>query len=232
MVVARPLLKQTGLIMRYILVSGLMAVSLAACAPTMPDSAAGVGLDDYDAYRDARETTLMGGVPAPDTVESATLDSDGSAMNSDTARDQDFTGSPAPSAVTNAAGISDENDFETVSEERDIDADASLIARNRQQYQVIEPTALPMRPGTDRPNIVEYALQTDNPLGTQLFRRTGFRAEARAQRACAQYASADLAQEAFLAGGGPERDREGLDPDGDGFACGWSPEPFRAVRGR
>jgi hypothetical protein len=37
----------------------------------------------------------------------------------------------------------------------------------------------------------------------------------------------DAAQEAFLAAGGPERDRNNLDPDGDGFACWWDPEPFR-----
>jgi hypothetical protein len=39
--------------------------------------------------------------------------------------------------------------------------------------------------------------------------------------------SDDLAQEAFLSEGGPERDRLGVDPDGDGFACRWDPTPFR-----
>ena len=32
---------------------------------------------------------------------------------------------------------------------------------------------------------------------------------------------------AFLEAGGPKRDRKGLDPDGDGFACAWDPRPFR-----
>ena len=45
--------------------------------------------------------------------------------------------------------------------------------------------------------------------------------------ACARYGSPDLAQQAFLAAGGPDRDRRGLDPDGDGFACAWDPRPFR-----
>ena len=27
-----------------------------------------------------------------------------------------------------------------------------------------------------------------------------------------------------------ERDRMGLDPDGDGFACAWDPAPFRLAR--
>ena len=30
--------------------------------------------------------------------------------------------------------------------------------------------------------------------------------------------------------GGPQRDRLGVDPDGDGFACSWNPTPFRAVQ--
>ena len=34
----------------------------------------------------------------------------------------------------------------------------------------------------------------------------------------------------FLAAGGPERDRKGIDPDGDGFACGFNPAPFRAAK--
>jgi hypothetical protein len=33
-----------------------------------------------------------------------------------------------------------------------------------------------------------------------------------------------------LSNGGPERDRLGLDPDGDGFACYWDPTPFRLAR--
>ena len=37
----------------------------------------------------------------------------------------------------------------------------------------------------------------------------------------------DLAQIEFLERGGPARDRLGLDPDGDGYACAWDPTPFR-----
>ena len=29
--------------------------------------------------------------------------------------------------------------------------------------------------------------------------------------------------------GGPERDRNALDPDGDGYACGWDPSVYRAA---
>ena len=77
------------------------------------------------------------------------------------------------------------------------------------------------------PNIVSFALNTTNRRGEPVYRRSGFMAESRFNRACARYASPDLAQEAFLAAGGPERDRQGMDPDGDGFACYWDPAPFR-----
>lgn len=221
MVVADTSLEILGLTMRILLLPGLMALSLAACTTGIPDSGAGVGFGDYDEYDSAREAELNGGVPAAPAVESATLGADGTA-----------TGNQAtPEVVSNAAGISAENDFEAVSGERDIAADASLIARNRDQYRLITPTAVPMRPGTNTPNIVEYALQTNNPVGTRLYRRMGIRTAARHQQACAQFAKPDLAQEAFLAAGGPERDRENLDPDGDGFACRWDPTPFRAIRG-
>ena len=96
-----------------------------------------------------------------------------------------------------------------------IESDAERMARLREAYTVIEPTALPERRG-DRPNIVAFALQTSNAVGEPVYRRTGINAERRFNRACARYPSADLAQEDFLANGGPERDRRGLDPDGDG----------------
>lgn len=42
---------------------------------------------------------------------------------------------------------------------------------------------------------------------------------------CAAYRTAIAAQRAFVAEGGPERDRLGLDPDGDGYACSFRPAP-------
>ena len=46
---------------------------------------------------------------------------------------------------------------------------------------------------------------------------------------CGRFRDADAAQRAFLAGGGPQADRYGIDPDGDGFACKWDPAPYRAL---
>ena len=34
---------------------------------------------------------------------------------------------------------------------------------------------------------------------------------------------------AFLAQGGPAVDPLGLDPDGDGFVCGWDPARYRSA---
>ncbi|TDK41090.1 hypothetical protein [Antarcticimicrobium luteum] len=133
---------------------------------------------------------------------------------------------PAP-AIVNNPGISDENDFQAVASRESIQSDADRIARNRQLYTEVEPTAIPRRPGDAQPNIVEYALQTNNPRGAQLYSRGGLNSKARTARNCAKYGSADLAQMAFLSKGGPKRDRLGLDPDGDGYACGWDPAPFR-----
>ena len=78
---------------------------------------------------------------------------------------------------------------------------------------------------------MEYALATTNRIGETLYDR-GSVSDARHRRACEGYGSADKAQEAFLAAGGPKRDRLNLDPDGDGFACAWNPRPFRMAVGR
>ena len=77
------------------------------------------------------------------------------------------------------------------------------------------------------PNLFVYALSTRHAVGeTRYSRRNPFRWR-RWEAACAQHPHQDLAQEAFLAAGGPEDDPENLDPDGDGYACWWDPAPFR-----
>ena len=131
----------------------------------------------------------------------------------------------------NNPDISDEQDFDAVASRESIESDAERIERNRETYQVVEPTAVPERGSNKRPNVVAFALATSHPLGTQVYRRTGSADVSRFNRECARYPSADRAQEAFLANGGPQRDRRGMDPDGDGYACFWDPTPFRSARG-
>ncbi|WP_153010537.1 hypothetical protein [Falsirhodobacter sp. alg1] len=133
--------------------------------------------------------------------------------------------------MVNVAGhtnISNENSFEAVSAERNIAEDKAFIEQNKSQYVQVQPTAIPARPNDDGPNIVSYALQTSNPRGQQMYSRSSLKFSD-SQKQCAKYGTPDQAQIAFLASGGPDRDRENLDPDGDGYACAWDPAPFRAA---
>jgi len=215
-------------------------MALSACAGgSVPDSGAGVGFDDYQTYSERQVQAQADGtvtVSAPSPVETRSLDgtdleAGAAAQGSGVAPVGAAPQSAPAEAVTGADGISNENNFDAVSAQRDIEDDAALIAQNRAQYQVIAPTDLPPRPNSSAPNIVAYALQTTNPKGVPLYDRSGRYDGNPVPRACGAYNSSDLAQEAFLSMGGPQRDRRGLDPDGDGFACAWDPAPFRAARG-
>lgn len=135
--------------------------------------------------------------------------------------------SNAAPVILNNPGISDENDFDAVSSRRSIEGDAARLQQRQQQYTVVQPTALPSRTGNAQPNVVQYALRTSHAKGTRVHRRVRIASAAKFQRNCAAYSSADEAQIDFLSSGGPQRDRKGLDPDGDGFACDWDPAPFR-----
>ncbi|WOI56878.1 hypothetical protein [Palleronia sp. LCG004] len=204
------------------------------------DYGSGVGFgsyQDYERARSAQESGFpMSGPGSSEPVISSTELSAAGLPTGD-ARDAaprfDGTSAAASSAAVDAnnPGISDEQSFAAVSARESIESDAERLARQAQAYRVIQPTAVPTRRGSDGPNIVAYALQTSNAVGQPIYRRGGIGAQSRSARACAGYASPDLAQEAFLERGGPERDRLNLDPDGDGFACGWDPTPFRAARG-
>ena len=134
-----------------------------------------------------------------------------------------------PVPASNNAGISDEQDFNAVSNRQSIESDAERIAAAAAAREQVQPTALPERQGASSTNIVAYALNNTHPVGTRLYSRTGINLQNRALRACAGYPSPDQAQIDFLASGGPTRDRKGLDPDGDGYACAWDPTPFRAA---
>ena len=150
--------------------------------------------------------------------------------NSGQAPVQASPSNPAPQTANND-GISDENDFSAVSSRQSIQSDAERLAQQRAQYQVVTPTAVPARTSAAGPNVVGYALSTSHPRGTRVYSRTGINLAAKSARNCAGFASPDQAQQAFLEMGGPKRDRKALDPDGDGYACGWDPAPYRrAVR--
>ncbi|SDW66778.1 Excalibur calcium-binding domain-containing protein [Ruegeria halocynthiae] len=220
---------------------------IAACDTVAPVAGTGFNTPEYQAQREADLAGQgLSGNPLlpPEAISQQPLSAQGEAgavppLNDGSAADianqtaaalAGTSGQPTSAApVVNNSGISDEQDFEAVSNRRSIDADASRIEQNRQTYEVVAPTAVPQRGSDGQPNIVQYALSTSNPVGTQLYSRAGFNLEAKAQRNCAQFASSDQAQIEFLANGGPQRDRKGLDPDGDGYACAWDPSPFRSA---
>ncbi|MBL9060222.1 MAG: hypothetical protein JNK88_09395 [Mangrovicoccus sp.] len=99
------------------------------------------------------------------------------------------------------------------------------------RYEVVRPRAVPARPREQNANIVAYALAAPNRVGQGVYVRDGDAEPGVIPGRCARYVSEDTAQEAFLEAGGPDADPLGIDPDGDGFACGWDPAPYRrAVR--
>jgi len=233
----------------------LASLLLAACTPTTTDTGAGVGFQDYNSY--IRGAAPAAPAPsAPVTVPPpGGFDPAAAAAAIDraqgTAAPAAVTPAPLPPAagdsavrprggapagikeesgemVHNNTGISDEQDFGAVSSRETIESDKERIERNRAEYVVVQPKDLPQRPGDTGPNIVEFALATTHAPGVQMYKRSGLGIRD-ANAACGKFASPDQAQQEFLAKGGPDRDRMGVDPDGDGFACAWDPRPFRTA---
>ena len=125
-------------------------------------------------------------------------------------------------AAPNAAGVSEQGftpqPFGTPQQNRLVERDFVP------QVQVSEAE---LHQGAGGPNLFVYALSTQHSVGETRYNRSHPLRWRRWEAACAQFPSQDLAQEAFLAAGGPENDPNHLDPDGDGFACWWDPSPFR-----
>lgn len=230
---------------------------LAACGNPVPDSnpyaGQGVGFggaDSYAAQQSARnralETMRTSPVPEEQVIASETLGvlnatrtTAGGAPLSAVPEQSQVAAAAAPAvlpvataevAASNPA-ISDEQNFDAVASRETIESDKERLARQREVFAVVQPEAVPERPGETGPNIVAYALSTTNNVGQQVHRRSGSVADSKFQRSCARYTTSDQAQVAFLESGGPKNDRQGIDPDGDGFACYWDPAPFRAARG-
>lgn len=220
----------------------LAVAALAACAPQVPDSAGGGSYGDYLKQADSggagggsgdsqMSATAMGGGAGSGELDPNRPrggDAPAGIQSHYSNLEYDANGNlVAPGPTEDRAAISDEQDFNAVKSRVSIQQDAARLAEQRSQYQVINPQPLPARPANDGPNLADYALSTTNSVGQKLYSRFNILGHDAYLRACARYGSPDLAQEAFLASGGPQRDPHGLDPDGDGFACDWDPAPFR-----
>lgn len=219
-------------------------LALAACGTSVPDSnpnaGEGVGFGDYNRYAEQRaeRDAALERRNTPLTEEMAIAQDTLGVLNDTSTNSGAAAGAPAVEVAsiapttTDNPRISDEQDFDAVSARQTIESDRDRLQRQRDTLEVAQPQSVPQRPsGETAPNIVAYALATTNPVGQPAYDRRSRYNEDRYRRACAEFASPDQAQAAFLASGGPERDRRGLDPDGDGFACFWDPSPFRTARG-
>ncbi len=221
----------------------VLALSVGGCVTTsIPDSGAeATGLVGGTSYRhqlEAADASLAGGQPAgaplsalnTTVVASAPAATEAEALAAQTraalGAGTAATPTPATNSVIAGARLSDEQNFEAVAGRETIESDRVRLQQNRDQFQQVAPTALPQRPEDTGPNIVAYALATSHPSGQKIYNRSSLFGS-RNGRNCNRYSNANEAQEAFLAAGGPQRDRQGLDPDGDGYACGWDPTPFR-----
>ncbi len=126
--------------------------------------------------------------------------------------------------------ISNSQDFAATKAKESIKSDAEKLQDLKNNYEIVQPGKLLRRPNGEI-NLAKYALSQTNPVGTKIYSRFsmgGFRVE----KKCAGYASDDEAQADFLKRGGPQRDPRGIDPDGDGYACSWSPDVYRAMVGQ
>ena len=124
--------------------------------------------------------------------------------------------------------LSDEQDFEAVSNRETIESDAERLKAQETERQEFAPAPLPERIGES--NVALFALQTTHDVGTEVYDRVRlFVFEAGVRNRCAEYPDSEAAQQAFLDAGGPEKDELRIDPDGDGFVCGWDPEIYRAA---
>lgn len=109
---------------------------------------------------------------------------------------------------------------------------ADLTRATKPQAVAPAPQAAPAaRPATgayaNTPSVLtRFALAERHDPGTRVYHRPD-PSPAVAERACRNHANSAAAQTAFIAAGGPIIDPLGMDPDGDGFVCGWDPRPYR-----
>ena len=135
-------------------------------------------------------------------------------------------GAPPRRQASSQSLISDEQDFAAVSDRESIESDAARLERQRSARLDFLPEEIPQSPGFS--SVADFAFNTTNQVGTKAYSRFGsfFAQHSLAQR-CAEFGNNYAAQQAFLDAGGPMTDKLRLDPDGDGFACGWTPDIYR-----
>jgi hypothetical protein len=214
--------------MRKIVGFTLLMFGLAACATPPPNDGDQyfdrITPDPAALERQAQQDRLAKAETQPETVlppsgDVATTTPEGTADVERTAISTEGDGS-----------LSNAQDFESVTARETIKSDAQRLKDLKENYEIVQPGQLPKRSGGGI-NLAKYALSQTNPVGNKIYKRISL-GGGKAARKCATYISADEAQIAFLKGGGPKTDRRGLDPDGDGYACRWTPKSFQSMIGQ
>jgi len=224
-----------------------LVFGLTACAPPVPDSAQGVGFENYDSYlaRQQAAQAQRRAVPPPQTVVVTAPPASAAPTRTPPRTEAENIAAdavaairpnqPAPAAASvqtaaranpNNPDISDEQDFNAVSSRRTIEDDSDRLQQKRSQYTVVQPTAVPSRPSGAAQTPIQFALSTSHPVGQRVYRR-GLGGARKAAAECARYDTSEKAQDVFLRNGGPQKDKLGMDPDGDGYACSWNPAVHR-----
>lgn len=210
----------------------LTGLVLAACEPSVPNSAAGVGFGAYPGSQQ-RDGALQGAplsATTPPAGSTAALDAAAAKTTQGTigadaiaALRATAPSSPGPAPVNPATGEYIGVNGQPRAPGQPMDA-MSHFGTTRPA-----PVTDMTTQGAAGPNLAAYALAATNSLGQKVYARNGFKMTS-TEKACAKFVSSDLAQRAFLEKGGPVQDPGNLDPDGDGFACAWDPRPFQAAR--
>jgi len=215
--------------MRYHFGISLLAVILAGCATTPPNDGDQyfdrITPDPAALERTAEENRLKQAENQPQTVR---LPADATV---DTATVDVIKAKPkkTKSSTEGSGLISDSQDFGAVKSRETIASDAAKLDELKSNYEIVQPGATPRRGAGI--NLAKYALAQNNPVGNKIYKRLPL-GGLRGKKRCANYISADEAQLAFLKSGGPQRDTRGVDPDGDGYACDWSPAVYRSLIGQ
>jgi hypothetical protein len=211
-------------------------LALAACDPAVPNSGTGVGFGDYQTYLAQREAELSGQRPAQvqsqtqaQTQTNTAVGAPLSAVNPAVMAAAPVAAAPLADPATSAAVGDGALGAEALA------ALAATAPGGSPAMASTTPTAAPVAApviapvqGATGPNLAAYALAATNAPGQSVYTRSGLHMVG-ADKACAKYISPDLAQMAFLEKGGPQKDPGNLDPDGDGFACGWDPRPLQTA---
>ncbi|WP_339987774.1 hypothetical protein [Gymnodinialimonas ulvae] len=175
-------------------------LALSACASTPNDVSPGL-------QQDSGLGSVGSPPPGTDGQISATPFDQGAAP-------QGATGAFDPSSIEGiAAGA--------IAEAEQADTPTGGVFDNIQPQQASDVLPPPIIP-----RVAAFAIRTSHAPGDRQWRRNPFRRNNASD--CGRFESRDLAQDAFLREGGPERDPMGLDPDGDGFVCGFDPAGYRS----